>query len=144
MSAPGLNPGDRVVDLAALAHSAAVITGAVAATWLTWRIRRIWPLSSAAFVGGAAVGYIVSELVARVLYRGPGRATTVVKVGAAALGNTLRAGLSGSLLTAVVVALLVVAMFLPKDDQRAGPLFMLSLYCGAVVGALFACLASFL
>jgi hypothetical protein len=77
------------------------------------------------------------------LYRGLGRGTTVVKVGAAALGNTLRAGVFGGFSTGVVVVLLALVIFRPKEDQLYS-LIVVSLGCGGALGILFGCLSALL
>jgi hypothetical protein len=142
MSPQGIKAGDRVVELAALVQSAALITGAVAAAWVIWLIKRSWLMSAAAFVAGAALGFVVAQVVARVLYRGADGQTTVVKAGAGALAAALPAGLAGGLSTAVLVALLALGIFGTRD--QAVFLFLVSLGCGAVLGVIAACVASLL
>ncbi len=142
MPSQGLSPGDRVVELAGLVQTAAFITGAVAAAWLMWLIKRSWLASIAAFVPGAVLGYVVAQVVARVLYRGAGGQTAVVKVGVGALASAIPAGLAGALSTAALVALLALVIFRPKD--QATSLFVVSLGCGALLGIIVACLASLL
>jgi hypothetical protein len=142
MSPPGINPGDRVVELAALVQSAALITGAVAASWVIWLIKRSWVMSASAFLTGAALGFVVARVVARILYRGADGQTTVVKAGAGALAAALPAGLAGGLSTGILVALLALGIFGPKD--QAASFFLVSLGCGAVLGVIVACLASLL
>jgi hypothetical protein len=90
----GLNPGDRVVELASLAISAAVATGAVASAWILWLIKKSWVISAGALIAGGVIGFLVGQLVGRVFYRTGGN-TTVVKVGSAALPSTIPAGLAG-------------------------------------------------
>ena len=142
MPPQGLNPGDRIVELAGLVQSAAIITGAVTAAWLMWRIKRSWAASSAAFVAGAVLGYGMAQVVGRVLYRGADGQTTVVKAGIGALGSAIPAGLAGGLSAAVLVALLALVIFGSMD--QATSLFLVSLGCGAVMGVIVACLASLL
>ena len=59
MPTQGLNPGDRVVDLAALVVSVAVATGAVTGALLVWLIKRGWLAAAAAFVVGAVIGFVL-------------------------------------------------------------------------------------
>ena len=141
MPPQGLNPGDRVVELAGLAVSAAVITGAVAAAWILWLIRKSWVASAGALIGGAVVGFIVGQLVARVLYRTGGN-TTVVKVGSASLSSTLPAGLAGGIATAVVIGVLALLIFSARS--QAMPVFGIAIGCGVVLGIFFACMGSLL
>src|SRR5438132_8017747 len=91
MPTQSLNPGDRVVDLAALVVSVAVATGAVTGALLVWLIKRGWLAAAAAFVVGAMIGFVLGSALARVSYRTGDRATTVVKVGSASLASTIPA-----------------------------------------------------
>ena len=142
MPSQGLNPGDRVVELAALVQSAAFITGGVATAWVMWLIKHSLLVSGGGFVAGVALGFVVAQLVARILYRGADRQTVVVKAGVGALRAAIPAGLSGGLSTAVLVVLLVLVIFGPKD--QAASLIAVSLGCGAVLGVIMACLAAVL
>ncbi len=81
MPSQGLNPGDRVVELAALVQSAAFITGGVATAWVMWLIKHSLLVSGGGFVAGVALGFVVAQLVARILYRGADRQTVVVQSG---------------------------------------------------------------
>ena len=136
----GLNPGDRVVALAALAVSAAVATGAVAAAWIVWLIKTSWLASAGAFIAGAVVGFAVGQLVARLLYHTADGNTTVVKVGSASLSATIPAGLAGGVATAIAVGLLASLIFSARSQALS--LFGVAIGCGVVLGALFACLGS--
>ena len=139
MPPQGLNPGDRVVELAALATSAAVVTGAVSSAWILWLIKKSWLASAEALIAGAVVGFLVGQLVGRVLYRTGGN-STVVKVGSASLSSAIPAGLAGGVVTALAVAILAVLIFSAKS--QAPSLFGVAIGCGMVLGILFACLSS--
>jgi len=139
MPPQGLNPGDRVVELAALAVSAAVATGAVAGAWIVWLIKKSWLGSAGALIAGAFIGFGVGQLVARILYH-PGGNTIVVKVGSASLSSTIRAGLTGGVVTGIVIGLLALLIFSAKS--QASSLFGVAIGCGIVLGILFACLGS--
>ncbi|MDX2111705.1 MAG: hypothetical protein SFY80_15845 [Verrucomicrobiota bacterium] len=136
-----LNPGDRVVELAALVISAAVATGAVASAWILWLIKKSWMASAGALIAGAVVGFLVGQLLGRVLYHTGGN-TTVVKVGSASLLSTIRAGLAGGVVTALAVAILAVLIF--STSSQSSSLFCIAIGCGVVLGILFACLGSLL
>ena len=141
MPPQGLNPGDRVVELAALATSAAVGTGAVASAWILWLIKKSWFLSAGALIAGGVVGFLVGRLVGRVLYHSGGN-TVVVKVGSASLLSTIRAGLAGGVVTAFAVGLLALLVFSAKS--QASSVFGVAIGCGVIVGLLFACLGALL
>ncbi|MBI5758471.1 MAG: hypothetical protein HZA46_08140 [Planctomycetales bacterium] len=139
MPPQGLNPSDRVVELGALAISAAVSTGAVAGAWILWLIKKSWLASAGSLVAGAVVGFVVGQLVARILYRTGGN-TAVVKIGSASLSATIPAGLAGGVATAVAVGLLALLTF--SSRSQALSLFGVAIGCGVVLGVLFACLGS--
>ncbi|MBI2491182.1 MAG: hypothetical protein HYV94_03635 [Candidatus Rokubacteria bacterium] len=141
MTPQGLRPGDRVIDLAGLVRSAALGTGAVSAAWGAWLVRGSWLTSLAALLIGAGLGYIVAEVVSRVLYR-RGDNTTVVKVGLGSLGSTIPAGLAGGLATAIIVALVALLPF--GADGHAALWFGVSLASGVALGLTFACGSSLL
>lgn len=141
MPQQGINPGDRVVELAALTISAAVATGAVASAWILWLIKKSWLISAGALVAGGVFGFFVGQLVGRVLYRTGGN-TTVVKVGSASLPSTIPAGLAGGVVTAIAVGVLLLIVFSAKSQVPS--LFGVAIGCGVVLGILFACLGSLL
>jgi hypothetical protein len=142
MPPQGLNPGDRVVELAALATSAAVATGAIAGAAIVWLIKKSWLASAGAFIAGAVLGFVVAQLLARVLYRTADGNTTIVKVGSASLPTTIPAGLAGGIATAIAVALIALLVFSARS--QASSLFGVAIGCGVVLGILFACLGTLL
>ena len=133
-----LQPGGRVVELAGLAQSAAIFAGAVAGAVITWFAKRAWTASLAAFVVGGVAGFAVGFVVARIFYRSTGGMTTIVRVGSSALPSAIGAGLAGAILSALVVAGLSVLLV----SAQAQSAFTSALVCGALIGVVFACLAS--
>jgi hypothetical protein len=142
MPPQGLNPGDRVVELAALVTSAAVATGAIAGAAIVWLIKKSWLASAGAFFVGAVFGFLLAQFVGRLLYHTAGGNTTVVKVGSASLQATIPAGLAGGLATGVAIALIAILIFSAKS--QALTLVGVAAGCGIVLGILFACLGSLL
>lgn len=140
MPLQGLTPGDRVVELAGLVRSAAIISGSVTGAWVVWLIKTNWLVSLGALFAGATIGFVVAQIVARMLYRTADGQTVVVRVGGASLTSTIPAGLAGGVPTAVLVAGL--ALLLPGVDGQAASLFGAALGCGIASGILFACLSS--
>jgi hypothetical protein len=57
-----LNPGDRVVDLAAVVRGVALLTGAVGAASVTWLVRHSRLASFTGFLICGAVGFVVGEI----------------------------------------------------------------------------------
>jgi hypothetical protein len=141
MPPSNLNPGDRVVELAALVISAAVTTGAIASAWILWLIKKSPLASAGALIAGAVVGFLVGQLMGRVLYHTAGN-TVVVKVGSASLSSTIPAGLVGGVVTALAIGLLAVLIFNARSE--ASYLFGVAIACGVVLGIVFACLGSLL
>lgn len=139
MPPSNLHPGDRVVELGALAVSAAVVTGAIASVWIAWLIKKSWLVSAGSLVVGGAVGFAAGQLVARILYR-TGENTTVVKVGSASLSATIPAGLAGGITAAAAIGFLAILLFTAWSE--AASFFGLAVGCGLVFGLLFACLSS--
>lgn len=141
MTPQGLNPGDRVVELAGLVTSAAIATGAVASAWILWLIKKSWLISTGGLVAGGIVGFLIGQLIGRVLYRS-GANTVVVRVGRASLLATIRAGITGGTVTAIAIGLLTILIFSAKS--QASSVFEVAIGCGVVFGILFACLGSLL
>jgi hypothetical protein len=69
MSTQNLQPGDRVVELAALVHTTALLTGAASAACNTWRIKHAWLPALGALVAGAVLGLIVAQALSRLFFR---------------------------------------------------------------------------
>jgi hypothetical protein len=82
----------------------------------------------------------VGQIVARILYRTADGNTTVVKVGSASLSVTIPAGLSGGIVTAIIVTLIALLIFSAKSQALS--LFAAAIGCGVVLGIVFACLSS--
>ncbi|HKQ50660.1 MAG TPA: hypothetical protein VJZ71_21495 [Phycisphaerae bacterium] len=141
MPPQGLNPGERVVELAGLAISVAVATGAVSGAWILWLIKKSWLVSAGSLIAGGVIGFCAGQLFARILYK-TGENTMVVKVGSTSLSSTITAGLTGGVVTGVVIALLAMLIF--SATNQASTLFGVAIGSGVVLGVLFACLSSLL
>ncbi|MGA2605260.1 MAG: hypothetical protein ABSG14_13620 [Verrucomicrobiia bacterium] len=128
------------MELAGVVASTAVVTGAVVGTWVIWLIKKSWLASAGAFIAGAVFGFLIAQVIARVLYRTANGNTAVVKIGSASLSSTIPAGLAGGVVTAIAVGLVVLLMFGGKT--RGFSLFGIAIGCGVVIGILLACLGS--
>ena len=142
MALQNINPGDRIVELAAVVRSAALVTGAVSAAWLTWLGKKSLLPASGALLAGAAIGFFLAQLISRLLYQTADGHTTIVRVGGSALPSTIPAGVLGGVSASVVIATLALVLF--RSDINMVSVFAVCLVCGAVAGVLFACLASLL
>jgi hypothetical protein len=140
MPLQSLNPGDRVVELAALVQSAAIVSGSVAGAWVFWLITRSWMVSVGGFFAGAVLGYGIAQVIVRLFYRTAEGNVAVVKVGSASLSSVIPAGLAGGISTAVLVALVSLLVF--SATNQAVSLLGISVGCGVVIGIVFACLSS--
>jgi hypothetical protein len=133
-----LSPGDRAVELAALATSAAIVAGALSATAGARLAHRSWPVSFVAPVCGGLVGRVVGRVAGRALYRTRDGRTAIVRAGRAALPSACLAGLVGGLTSALVAAGLAVRL-LAAPSRSA---YVAAACCGLVVGLVLPCLAS--
>ena len=133
-----LNPGDLVVELAVLAQSAAILSGAVAGAATVWLTSGSWSTAVAALFAGGFLGFMAGFLVARVLYRSGDGQTTVVRVGIQALSSAIPAGLAGGLSSVFVVGTAAILLY-------SVPVWMaliVALLCGALIGVGLAFAAS--
>ncbi|MFC1453405.1 hypothetical protein ACFLSJ_08695, partial [Verrucomicrobiota bacterium] len=134
----GLNPGDKVIALAAAATTAAVIAGAVTAAIGVWIAKHRALLSAAGFVGGGVLGILVGVIVGKVLFPATGGNVMIAKWGPSSLPLTLK----GNVIACLLVSLLVcgVIVLITKSDFKAiaGPCIGTSV----VIGTILALLAS--
>jgi hypothetical protein len=140
MHPPGLRTGDRIVELAGLASTTAVVTGGVASGWIVWLIIDNWLTAIGAVIPGSVLGYVAARTVGKFLYRTVDGHKWVAKVGRASLPATIRAGLSGSMTAAVGVVAVGLVLFGVSDHLAA--LIGIAFGCGLVFGVVFACTAS--
>lgn len=136
----GLQSGERVVEIAAVVHTASIVSGAIASTATTWLVSGSWRSSLVALVLGAFIGFVVSQFPSR-LYSSGGQ-TAVAKVGSSSLSATVPAGLLGGVSVTLVVGIAVLWCF--SAWSQAVLLLGTSLGCGLVVGVVLAILASLL
>jgi hypothetical protein len=140
MANSGFSPGDKVVDLAALLRSSALLTGAVTAAISLWLLVEspLWIV--VALVAGGAGGYAAGIVIGREFYRPLEGHVMVVKLGPGALWPALQAGLIGGIVSgalAVVVPFLILA-----DGRTLVQHLWIGLVAGIVVGAASAYVAT--
>lgn len=102
----GLNPGDKVVALAAAATTAAVVSGMAAGAVAFWTARHTAPAALVGAVGGAGVGSIVGRLMARRMFPASEGRAVVARWGPGSLPLTLRGNLAAGLTTSLAVCAL--------------------------------------
>jgi hypothetical protein len=134
----GLNPGDKVIALAAAATTAAVVAGAVTGTVAAWLTKHKALTSIAGLIGGVAIGWCIGELVGRLLFPASSGNKMIAKWGSAALPLTLKGNIVASLVTSLVICGLMVIIGKTEFKAIAGPCIGSSV----VLGVIFALLAS--
>jgi hypothetical protein len=140
MPDPSFAPGDKVVALAALLRSSALLTGAVASAASVWILKQSVPWTLAAVVIGSTVGFFVGSALGPVFFPAPVGEVRVVKLGPGALQPALKAGLIGGICTGILAGLvpsLVLSQF-PKVIELIG----ISVVIGIVFGAASAYIAT--
>ena len=90
-----LNPGDKVISLAALTITTTIITGSVNAAIITWKFSQTWWLSIAAFFAVILV-WVLAKLVGSLVFTMEDTYIIVVKAGESALPSTLKAAFIGA------------------------------------------------
>jgi uncharacterized membrane protein len=137
MASPGLSPGDKVVDLAALLRASALLAGAASAAVSMWLLVEalLWTVIGAA--AGAAGGYALGALIGRGFYGAPQGQVAVVKLGPGAMQAALQAGLIGGLCSG---ALAVAVPFLFLADAR---MLVVHLWIGAAAGVFIGVVAAY-
>jgi len=133
MSEP-IVPGDRVVDLAALLRSSALLAGAVASAVSLWVLTQsaLWTL--AGVVLGGALGFLLGSLLGPLCFPAPAGDVRVVKLGPGALQPALRAGLIGGLCSGVLAGLVppLVLSQAPTAARLVGAGGVIGIVIGAV------------
>jgi hypothetical protein len=140
MTEAELRPGNKVVELAAVVRTASLLTGAIVAALVSWIAKHKLTISCLSFVSGAIVGYVIGLALGRILFPATDGNVVVAKAGIASLRLTLKGGIFGSLLASLVVAVANSFFVEIQITLVIGP----ALGIGAIVGIVFACLASLL
>ena len=106
MSHVTLKSGDKVVDLAGLVRSSAMITGAITLPLALWMLGQdvVWIV--AALVAGGVVGFLLGALLGRMFFPARDGHVFVVKLGPGALPLALKAALNGGVCTGILIGLL--------------------------------------
>lgn len=136
--ADGLNPGDKVIALAAAARAAALVGGAVASALAGWITTHKMTITGIALAVGAIIGWIIGTIVGRLLFPASDGNVMIAKWGPSSLPLTLKGNIIASFVSALVVCLL--AGLILKADIKA--IATLSIGVPVVIGVILAMLAS--
>jgi hypothetical protein len=135
-----LQPGELVVELAAVVQSVAIFSGVLAAMLVSWITKRSWTISCISLLVGGVIGLLVGMVASHLVYDLADGTTTVVRVGSSSLPQTIDAALAGTLPTALIIAGAAVCL-LSAPPKSA---FTTSLMCSVAIGLGFAYFSSLL
>ncbi len=135
-----LNPGDKVVDLAGLLRSCAMVTGALTLPLALWILEQsiVWIL--AAVVAGGVVGILLGAVLGRAFFPAREGHVFVVKLGPGALPLALKAALNGGVCAGVLIGLS--APLVLSAGTKVTPLVGLGTAIGLLWGATSAYIAT--
>jgi hypothetical protein len=131
----GLQPGDRVLDLRAVARSAGLFAGLFAAPVAAGLSGQWWVWCVLAAVTAAVVGLLAAGVVSRVAFPAPPGQAVVTRVGPASLAVALRASMMGGSLVSIACA---VAALVGAGGIPASASLLAGLGAAAGVGCLAA------
>lgn len=134
-----LQPGDRVVEHAALAISASIATGAASAPVCVWMMTHDWAKAAGAAAAGAGAGVLVGRLTAK-RYRCGGQ-TLITRVGPGAFASVVQTALLSEFFTAILVWL-VVSLLWNAELGRSFSMLCMTQGCGSAAAFLVAWLST--
>ena len=135
-----LHPGDYVIALNALAKTAGILGGAIAAVWTSWSVKRSKRIAVAGLLVGAVLGFFVGTITALFLHPASAGHVVVVKRGAASLSSTLTSAIVASTAAAILSRIGMAALL--RKPSRV-PVFACA-RVGVGVGIALGCLSSLL
>lgn len=140
MSNATLNPGDKIVDPAALVRSSAMVVGALTLPLALWMLEQdiVWIVL--AVVAGSVIGFLLGALLGRIFLPRRDGQVLVIKLGPGALASALKASLNGGVCTGILIGLLS-PLFL-SEATKVTPLIGLGATIGIIWGSLSAYIAT--
>ena len=132
----GLNPGDKVIALAAAATTAAIVAGAVTGAVAAWLTKHKAVASIAGLIGGAAIGWCIGSIVGRLLFPASSGNTMIAKWGPASLPLTLKGNIVASLTTSLAICGLMVIIGKADIKAIAAPCVGSSVVLGVILALL--------
>ncbi len=113
-----LQPGDRVIELAAMSRSAGMFSGLIAIPLTVFCLTRSWLWTVLAIIAGLVIGYGVALTMGRLMFPTVDGNVVVVKHGSGSIFAAMRASLAPSIVISVLMV--VVTMVLPGPQIWAG------------------------
>ena len=132
----GLNPGDKVIALAAAATTAAIVAGAVSGAVAAWLAKHRALASVGGLLGGMVIGWCVGALMGRLLFPASSGNTMIAKWGPASLPLTIKGNIVASLAASLVICGLMVIIGKVEFKAIAGPCVGASVVLGLVLALL--------
>ncbi|MDO8804078.1 MAG: hypothetical protein Q7R35_06590 [Elusimicrobiota bacterium] len=136
----GLNPGDKVVALAAAAVAAAVVSGMAAGGIAGWLVKHKAAASVAGVIGGGVLGVLAGILVGRIIFPAAGGEVMIAKWGPGSLPLTLKGNIAAGLVTSF--ALCALTAFFTGTDIKT--FYVPCVSVAAALSVILALLASLL
>ena len=134
----GLNPGDKVIVLAAAATTAAIVAGAATGAIAAWIAKHKVAVSAATLLGGVLVGGIIGSIIGKLLFPALDGNVMIAKWGPHSLPLTLKGNIIASLVTSAVVCGLMTLTV--KVEFKA--IATLCIGTSVILGVILALLAS--
>ena len=129
----GLNPGDKVVALAAAARTAALLAGMVAGGISGWIAKHNLLITSAFIFGGAITGWIVGTIVGKILFPAQSGKVMIVKAGPGSIHMTLKGSVIASFITGLIICALGILFVKADVKSIAIPTLCISVAIGIVL-----------
>lgn len=136
----GLNPGDKVVALAATARAAAFLTGMITGGMSGWIVKHKFIITGAFVIGGAIIGWVTGIVVGKILFPSQAGHVRIMKTGLSSIPATIKGNIIACLVTWIIICSL--AIFFLKADIKT--VALPSLCISIVISVAFALAASLL
>lgn len=132
----GLNAGDKVIALAAAASTAAIVAGGVAGAVALWLTKHKLLLSFGGLLGGAILGWIIGNMVGRIIFPSSEGTVMIAKWGAQSLPLTIKGNVMASLAASLIVCGLTTIICQAEFKTVAGPCIGSAVTTGLVLAVL--------
>lgn len=140
MSETELQPGERVIELAASVRTASLVAGIASGAITGWVSQHNIAISAITALGGGVVGYIIGVCIGRIIFPATLGNVAVVKIGISSLPLTIKGGISGAIIASILVSVFACLIIGNPIMPGVWP----SLTAGIIIGIVFPCLLSLL